>query len=218
MAVIVYDPSVDPILDSRQGVTFSLSQAGATARRRSSPINHQTDDRQTNRVILSTVGKFFWAMDNVQKGAWMGWANDNGMVKPFPLGPYQLANAAFLSLQVNSFTAGDALYIPPPGDIPITGVTFSALARIDQDTIRATFAPSPAGADLRIYLRQGIPGPGFKNLDQVDGYIAQYSQLNPNSTFDFTTKFQHLAGWNCRYWVGTQDDTGRRAVEQIFDL
>ncbi|KKN03868.1 hypothetical protein LCGC14_1103450 [marine sediment metagenome] len=218
MAILVYDPTVDPIEKSLNGLTFGKSKGGIVVRRRPSPVNHQTTPRMTNRAILSTAAKFFWPLTNDQKKAWMVWGNANGIVKPFAQGPYQLANAAFLTVEVNALTAGDPLYIIPPGNLPLPGVTFTDLTRIDKNTIRATFNPSPAGPSDRIFLRQTLPNPGFREWKIIDGYIAENSALNPTSPYDFTTHFQHLSGWNCRYWTGTQETTGRRSVETIWDL
>ena len=138
-------------------------------------------------------------------------------------GPYGMtgtmqANAGFFACALNAKTAGDGFPTIPGPAIPIAGVTFTALTWIDKDTLRATFNPSPAGATNRIYLRQALPGPGVRRWAPIDGYIAEYSALNPNSTFDFTTKFQHLSGWHGRYWLGTQNTSGGRSVETLFDL
>lgn len=218
MATIVYSEEVDPITHTLQGVTFATSQAGTYAKKRPSPINHQTTGRMANRSILSAAGSFFWSLTNAQKKAWAIWAEDNGIPKPFSVGMYQWGNAGFLQLQVPARAAGDSFYITPPPDLPHTGVTFTALTRIDKDTIRATFNPTPAGANNRIYLRQTLPTPGVRRRSSDDGYITQYSATNPASPYDFTTHFQHLSGWSCRYWTGTQETTGRRSSETLWTI
>jgi len=131
---------------------------------------------------------------------------------------YQWGNAGFISVQVNARLAGDSFYVIPPDIEPPEPLDFTDLIRIDKDTIRATFNPSPAGPDHRIFLRQTLPTPGAPTGDQTNGYIAEVSALNPASPYDFTTHFQHLAGWHCRYWTGTQEDTGRRSDEDLWDL
>lgn len=218
MAIIDYDYTVDPIHGSRQGNTFTTSQGGATVKRRPSPINPGYTHRSSIRSIMSAAGKRYWAFPNWLKLHWTVWGENNGMTKPFPKGIYQLGNAAYLTVNVNAKIAGDSFYDGPPGNIPIPGVTFTNLVRIDTSTVRATFNPSPAGWGHRIYLRQAIPGPGVRRWDPANGYIAEYSARNPNSTHDFTTHFPHPAGWHSRYWLGTQDTKGRRALETLFDL
>lgn len=218
MATLVFFPEVDPIADSRQGVTFSTGPAGTYAKRRPAPINRQTTHRQNTRAILSAAGKYFWSLPNGLKKLWANWGNANGITKPFPKGVYQLANAAFLCVEVPAKIAGDPFYATPPGNLPLTGVTFLTLTRINNNTIRATFSPSPAGTYHRICLRQAIPGPGVRRTEIQNGYLCEPSGLNPTSPHDFTTHFQHLSGWHCRYWVTTQETTGRRSLEAEFDL
>ncbi|MBA7695237.1 hypothetical protein ES703_103859 [subsurface metagenome] len=142
---------------------------------------------------------------------WANWAQANDIPGPWGMRKHQQGCAGFFTVVLNARIAGDPFYPNPPGNLPLPGVTFTNLARIDKDTIRATFNPSPAGPNNRIYLRQGRPGPGYRRWSVYDGYIAQISPLNPNSPFDFTTHFQHLAGWHGRYWTGTQENTGRRS-------
>jgi len=218
MATIVFGYEVDPIAGSRHGNTFGKSQAGHSVKKRPSPINHQTTDRMKLRTILSAAGTYFWGLTNAQKKAWAVWAEHQGIPKPFSVGMYQWGHAGFCTVEVNARIAGDSFYIAPPNDLPHDGVTFTNLLRIDKDTIRATFNPSPAGAANRIFLRQTLPAAGIRRLDQANGYIAEISALNPASPYDFTTHFQHLTGWSCRYWTGTQENTGRRSTEDLWDL
>ena len=218
MATIVFLPTVDTIKGSRRGVTFDKSQAGPYAKKRPCPINRQTTDRQTTRAILKDTNKFFWNLSSAQRTAWTAWGIFNGITGPYGSSGHQRACAAFFAVQLNARIAGDSYYIPPPGNLPLPGVTFTALIRIDKDTIRATFNPSPAGVTNRIFLRQTLPGPGIRRWDIGDGYIADYSGLNPTSPYDFTTHFQHLTSWHCRYWTSTQENTGRRATELLWDL
>ncbi len=100
--------------------------------------------------------------------------------------------------------------LPPP--------TWQTFTRIDTDTVRATFIPSANWNQKRIYLRQALPGPGVRRWCPADGYVVSYSPPNPNSPFDFTVKFQHLAGWHGRYWTGTQRLCGCRSAEELWDL
>lgn len=218
MATIVFLDGVAPIVGSRRGLTFDCSQAGAYVKKRPSPINHQTNDRMKIRALLKETNAYFWSLDWAQKRAWHFWAAANGITGPYGAAGFQAACAAFFTVELNAKIAGDNFYIPPPGNLPLVGVTFTALDRIDKDTIRATFNPSPAGAANRIFLRQTLPGPGYRRRTKIDGYIAEISELNSTSPHDFTTHFQHLAGWNCRYWTGTQENTGRRSTEDEWDL
>lgn len=218
MATIVFLDAVAEIIGSRRGLTFDRSQAGNYVKKRPSPINHQTNARMKIRTILKATNQYYWNLTAVQRTAWSNWAQANGIDGPWGQTKHQQGCAGFFAVQLNARIAGDPFYIAPPGNIPLPGVTFTDLVRIDKDTIRATFNPSPAGADDRIYLRQGLPGPGHRRWEKIDGYIAQISTLNPNSPFDFTSHFQHLAGWNCRYWTATQENTGRRSDEDLWDL
>jgi len=218
MANIVFLPGIDEIIGSRQGLTFDRSQAGNYVKKRPTPINHQTNDRMKLRSILRATNAYFWAMTTAQKTAWGTWAKNNGITGPYGMTKHQAGCAGFFAVELNARLAGDPFYIVPPGNLPLAGVTFTNLARIDKDTIRATFNPSPAGLNNRIYLRQALPGPGFRRWAPADGYIAERSDLNPASPYDFTTHFQHLTGWNCRYWTGTQENTGRRSTEDLWDL
>ncbi|MBA7697570.1 hypothetical protein ES703_106237 [subsurface metagenome] len=170
------------------------------------------------RSLLKHTNKYFWALNHAQRVAWAGWAAANGITGPYFADGFQAACAGFFAVQLNARIAGDPYYIPPPGNIPMPGVTFTNLTRIDKDTIRATFNPTPAGVNNRIYLRQSLPGPGVRRWKRIDGYIAEISAKNPTSPHDFTTHFQHLAGWNGRYWTGTQEDTGRRSTEDLWKL
>lgn len=218
MANIVFSDGIEEIIGSRRGLTFDRSQAGNYVKKRPAPINHQTTARMELRSILKQANAYFWAMTNAQKLAWGTWAANNGITGPFGMTKQQAGCAGFFAVELNAKLAGDSFYITPPGNLPLVGVTFTNLVRIDKDTIRATFNPSPAGATNRIYLRQALPGPGIRRWAPVDGYIAERSALNPTSPYDFTTQFQHLTGWHCRYWTGTQENTGRRSTETLWEL
>jgi len=218
MAVIVFLDGIDPITGSRKGVTFDVSQAGAIAKRKPSPVNHQTTHRMKIRALLKETNAYFWNLPFAIQVNWGFWADGNGIHGPYGAWMQQGGCAGFFAVELNARIAGDPFYPNPPGNLPLPGVTFTNLARIDKDTIRATFNPSPAGAANRIYLRQGRPGPGVRRWSIYDGYIAQTSPLNPNSPYDFTTHFQHLTGWHGRYWTGTQENTGRRSDEDLWDL
>ena len=218
MAIIAYLNGVDPIQGSRRGVTFDVSQAGPIAKRRSSPINHQTNPRMKIRALLKATNQYYWNLSSGQRWDWGIWAAINGIKGPYGALYDQGGCAGFFTVQLNARIAGDPFYPTPPGNLPLPGVTFTNLIRIDKDTIRATFNPSPAGAAVRIFLRQTLPGPGYRRWGPADGYIAEISALNPASPYDFTTHFQHLAGWHTRYWTGTQEDTGRRSDEDLWDL
>lgn len=218
MAIIVFLDGVDEIKGHRQGCQFDISQAGNIVKKRNCPVNHQTNLRMKVRSLLKATNQYFWNMDHAQKRAWFFWAAANGIDGPYGAPGLQQACAGFFSVQLNARIAGDPFYIPPPGNLPLAGVNFTNLTRINKDTIRATFNPSPAGAANRIYLRQSLPGPGHRNWKPLDGYIAEISDKNPVSPYDFTTHFQHLTGWNGRYWTGTQEDTGRRSTEDLWTL
>ncbi len=218
MATIVFLDGIAPITGSRRGVTFDVSQAGPIAKRKPSPINHQTTHRMKIRTLLKATNEYFWNLPHAIRVNWGFWADGNGIHGPYGAWMEQGGCAGFFAVELNARIAGDPFYPDPPGNLPLAGVTFTALTRIDKDTIRATFNPSPAGANNRIYLRQGRPGPGVRRWSIYDGYIAQTSALNPNSPYDFTTHFQHLTGWHGRYWTGTQENTGRRSDEDLWDL
>lgn len=218
MATIVFLDGIEEIIGSRRGLTFDRSQAGNYVKKRPSPINHQTNNRNALRAILKEANAYYWALTAGQKTAWTNWAATNGITGPFGMTNNQAGCAGFFAVQVNARLAGDPFYIVPPGNLPLTGVTFTNLQRIDQNTIRATFNPSPAGLINRIYLRQAIPGPGYRRWAPVDGYIAERSAFNVNSPYDFTTRFPHLTDWHGRYWTGTQENTGRRSTEDLWDL
>ena len=218
MATIVFLDGVDEIIGSRRGLTFDKSQAGNYVKKRPSPTNHQTNLRMKVRSLLKATNEYFWNLPFAVRVNWGFWADGNGIHGPYGACMEQGGCAGFFAVELNARLAGDPFYPNPPGNLPLPGVTFTNLARIDKDTIRATFNPSPAGADDRIYLRQTLPGAGYRRWSRADGYIAEISALNPASPYDFTTHFQHLAGWHCRYWTGTQEDTGRRSDEDLWDL
>lgn len=218
MATIVFLDGITPITGSRRGVTFDVSQAGAIAKRKPSPVNHQTTHRMKIRTLLKATNEYFWNLTLLQQKLWGGWGGDNDIPGPWGATGVQRGCAAFFTVQLNARIAGDPFYPDIPGPLPLPGVTFTALTRINKDTIRVTFNPSPAGANNRIFLRQTLPGPGYRRWSIYDGYVAEISAKNVASPYDFTTHFQHLTGWNCRYWTGTQEDTGRRSDEDLWDL
>ena len=218
MANIVYDSGVDIIHGSRQGLTFDVSQAGQYVKKRPSPINHQTNPRMLLRRNLKAANEFYWNLTGVQKNLWAAFGVASGITGPYGMTGSMQGNAAFFTCAIVANDAGDGFPTVPGLPNPIAGVTFTALTWIDKDTVRATFNPSAPGVTLRVYLRQGLPGPGVRRWSAADGYIGQYSAVNPNSTLDLTTKFQHRAGWHGRYWLGTQNTSGGRSTETLFDL
>lgn len=218
MATIVFADGVDEIVGSRRGITFDKSQAGPYAKKRPSPINPQTNPRMILRRNLKETNDFYWALNVGQKTLWTTFATNAGITGPYGSAGVQRGCAGFFSCAINARAAGDPFPVAPGAVPPIVGPAITALDRIGKDTIRATFNPSPIGAQKRIYLRQALPGPGIRRWSAADGYIADYSPKNANSPFDFTTTFQHITGWNGRYWVGTQNVQGGRAVETMFDI
>ena len=218
MATIVYLPGVNPISGSRRATTFDVNQAGHIAKRRPSPVNNQTNLRMQVRSYLKATNAYYWNLPDGVKVAWRNWGLTNGIDGPYGRISFQLGCAAFFSCELNARLAGDPFYNWPPGNIPMPGVTFTNLTRVDNNTIRATFIPSPSGLMNRIYLRQARPGPGVRRWSHYDGFIAEHSAANVTSPYDFTTHFQHLAGWHGRYWTGTQETTGRRSIEDLWDL
>lgn len=218
MAIIEYLDGVDPIQGSRRGVTFDVSQAGPIAKRRASPINPSTTPRNEYRLLLKAANQFYWDLTFGQHILWRVFAANAGIFGPYGSTGPQRGCAAFFSCALNAFIADGEFPANPGPPPPIVGVTVSSLIRIDKDTVRATFFPSPAAAAHRLYIRQALPGPGNRRWGPADGYIAEYSAHAPNSPTDFTTKFPHLAGWNGRYWVGTQNHQGGRSTETEFNL
>ncbi|KKK52730.1 hypothetical protein LCGC14_3101980, partial [marine sediment metagenome] len=170
MAVIVFLPDVDEIKGHRKGVQFDISQAGNIAKRRTSGVNRQTDLRMEYRSILKAANQFFWDLNDGQKNLWFTFAIMSGIEGPGGQNSVQRACAGFFACALNAFKAGDGFPSVPGPPTPIGGVTFTNLIRLDKDTVRATFNPSPAGNQNRIYLRQGLPGPGHRNWKAIDGY------------------------------------------------
>lgn len=218
MAIIAYLDGVDAIQGSRRGLTFDVSQAGPIVKRRPSPINHQTDDRMQIRLILKQANQFFWDLTAGQKNAWKNLAAASGITGPGGDNSVQAGCAMFFKLQINNYIAGDGFYANHPPHNPVIPPIWLTQTRIDNNTIRVTFTASANWNLKHIYLRQGLPGPGVRRWAPTDGYIAQYSPLNPNTPFDFTTHFPHLAGWHGRYWLGCQRSCGCRSAETLFDL
>ncbi|MCK5480831.1 MAG: hypothetical protein KAJ06_06780 [Gammaproteobacteria bacterium] len=218
MAIIDYLDGVDPIQGSRRGVTFDVSQAGPIAKRRPSPINPQTKRRNEYRLLLKAANQFFWDLNAGQKLAWKTYAGLAGITGPGGDNGTQAGCAAFFSCAINAYYAGDGFPVAPGAVPPIFSPTIDAFVRIDKDTIRVTFRPNPLGANKRLFLRQALPGPGVRRWGFNDGYIAEYTGKGANSPFDFTTHFQHITGWNGRYWIGHQNTRGVRSVPELFDL
>lgn len=170
------------------------------------------------RRILKETNAYFWNLTAAQRTAWATYAEAEGISGPWGMKKHQQGCAAFFYVQLNARISGEIFRPVPPGIGPLPGFNPLNLTRIDKDTIRATFLPSPLPGSQRLYLRQALPGPGVRRWSAADGYIAEYSPRNPNSPYDFTTKFQHLTGWHGRYWLAAQNAKGRRSVETMYDL
>ena len=218
MATIVFLEGVTPIKGHRRGISFDLSQAGYLVKRRPSPINHQTTPRMHVRSFLPFINQYYWDLTAGQRTAWATFAAAAGVTGPYGQVGHQAGCAMFFKVILNALLAGDPIYAVHPPHAPVAPPTWLTLTIIDPTTIRVTFNPSAAWNTKRIYLRQGLPGPGNRNWKPADGYIAQYSGLNPISPFDFTPHFQHLPGWNGRYWLGCQKTCGCRSAEELWDL
>ena len=218
MATIVFEDPDDEFTGRIRGTTFSISQAGHYVKRRPSPINSQRTARMKNRLIFRERYEFWVNLDSGQKSNWATFAALSGITGPFGRGGPEAGFAAFTSCAINNRASGHGYPTAPGPPVPIVGVNFTALVRIDLNTVRATFNPSPTGGTKHIYLRQALPGPGVRRWDPANGYIAEYSAHNVNSPFDFTVKFDFLAGYNCRFWCGTMNEFGGRSVETQFDI
>lgn len=218
MATIAFLDGIDPITGSRRGVTFDVSQAGSIAKRRPSPVNHQTNLRMYIRSLLPLINNYYWSTTPAQKIGWATWAQANGIDGPWGMKKSQQGCAAYFSLMLNVIVAGDSRYFVAPPNNPLWGPWYDSLTRIDDHTVRVVFHPTPATGTRRAYLRQAIPGPGVRRWSTYDSYIAEYTAPKPNSPYDFTTKFPLLAGWHGRFWCGWQNSKGLRAIETLFDI
>jgi len=218
MATIVFDEEIDPLVDSLLGITFGKSQAGDSIRRKSGPCVPNSDRRSFNWTILARIMINWKSMNATQQRTWGVWAGNNGISAPFGRGIFQQGYAAMLFVQVQAAMAGHVLYTNPPPNLPYMGVNFTNLVRIDKDTIRATFNPSPSGGFRHPYLRQTLPTPGRTDPTVADSYVADIADHNVTSPHDFSTRFQHLAGWHARYFTGSQDHLERRSTEDQWDL
>ncbi|MBA7484093.1 hypothetical protein ES707_19617 [subsurface metagenome] len=218
MANIVFFDDVDEITGSIKGLTFDKSQAGNYVKKRPIPVDHHTNPRMHLRALLKSTNEFFTNLTDQQKNTWAIWTANNVSLPPFGM-DFRIAGCyGFFSIVLNAQLAGDPIYANHPPHNPTTPPTWLTLTRIDNNTIRVTFNPSAEWVHKRIYLRQALPGPGVRRWSAADGYIAEYSPLNPNSPHDFTTHFPHLAGWHGRYWTGTQRPCGCRSAETLWDL
>ncbi len=107
MATIVFLDDVDEFAGSRRGLTFDKSQAGPYVKKRPSPINPQSNIRNQYRKILHDANTFFWALNAGQRTAWGNFAAANGITGPWGQTKHQAGCAAFFTLNVNAFAAGD---------------------------------------------------------------------------------------------------------------
>ncbi|MBA7695238.1 hypothetical protein ES703_103860 [subsurface metagenome] len=153
MATIVFLDGVDEIKGHRQGVQFDISQAGNIVKKRNCPVNHQTTHRMKIRALLKETNAYFWTLTHLQKMLWGGWANDNGIEGPYGAHGYQGGCAGFFAVQLNARIAGDPFYPDIPGPLPLPGVTFTNLQRIDKDTIGARCSPGSRSSSGRASLR-----------------------------------------------------------------
>lgn len=218
MAIIKYLEDLWFPYNSRYGNTFDTSQAGPIVKRRPCPTNPSTPARNKYRTILADVNKNFWGLTWDQKLWWRVQGSFLDITGPFGRQSDQKGNAAYVMLMVNVVAAGDDMYDDAPGDLTITGPTWGTLSRIDDNTVRITFTAGTDWSDKRIYLRQALPGPGYRRWAKIDSFMCEYSERSPTSPHDFTIHFPHIAGWNCRYWLGCQHYTGYRIDETIVDL
>lgn len=218
MAIISYLDGVDTTRNSRKGTTYDTSQAGPIVKRRPSPTNPSRNTRNLYKTYLQTANSYFWKLTWSQKLWWAVEAGINGIEGPFHMAGDHAANAAFIFLQVNVLAAGDSLYANAPGGMSIYTPSWGTVSRIDDNTIQVAFTPLASWGDYRIYLRQALPGPGYRRWARIDSFMCSYSERSPSSPHDFTTHFPHLTGWNCRYWLGCQHYTGYRSAETLIDL
>lgn len=218
MAIISPLEGIELYMNSIKGCTFDTSQAGPIVKRRPSPTNPGTNTRNKYKAILQTVNNYFWQLTWSQKLWWAVEAGINGIEAPFGGGGDLAANACFIFLQVNVMAAGDSLYANAPGGMTITTPTWGTVTRQDDHTIRVAFTPLASWSDYRIYLRQALPGPGYRRWARIDSFMCEYSERSPSSPHDFTTHFPHLTGWNGRYWLGCQHYTGYRSAETLIDI
>lgn len=218
MATIDFLDGIDPITGSRRGVTFDVSQAGPTAKKRPAPVNTQTNRRLELRSIMHATNQYYWNLTPAQKAAWSAWGAANGITGPYGCAGVQRGCAAYFKLLIRARMAGDPFYNNPPNGIPVAGVTITNLIRIDENTIRTTFNPSPAGANNRVGMMQTIPraaaAGSFCEFPWCDGFTG----LNGTSPHDFTPYFTHRAGLQVIYRIGTQDVWGRRSTLDEYVL
>jgi len=201
-----------------KGSVFTSRGSRFVCRRVVRPTHRRTPAILTNRKNLKLMHQQFNTLSDAQKTAWGDWAWFNWWIPGMLDRDRLFDRMGYCIVNHRQRLAGDPPIVAPPGAQPIAGATITNLTRIDANTVRVVFNPSPVGANNRIHVKQTLPTTGYRKHGMREAYICGISAKNITSPHDFTTHFQHLAGWHSRYFVITQDITGSFSAETIFDL
>lgn len=211
MAKIKYGPLIGQASGSVGATTFSHNRFGSYTRNRSIPTQPNSGPQLLRRAALSTISAA-WALRSVsERLAWKIWAQNNPMTDK--LGDKRILTGHMAYVQLNSrllLIAVAAVDTPPVVPTPTALTAASIIVSVAANTAAITFAPTPLGADARVFVTAcKTPTATINYTKNLMRYIAvsAAAQTTPYTIANVGTLLGSLTvGENSIFWLHVIDD------------
>lgn len=221
MAIVNFASTVDGILGSVGGVTYSAGASGPYLYARKVGPRRSSVRQNAQRGVFSATAPGWAALSSTQRDAWNAWALEPEQEFVNRLGVLSrlLGWQWYARINMRLESAGRAwLDDPPvdprPADATVGSVTAEISGGVPAVVVAWDGAEFPSGTDLVVYALQGwsasrtVPprfgalqfagvAPGSDDLDITDGLAAVFGPL--------------AAGQAVWAWIARQSDEGQRS-------
>lgn len=177
------------------GITGSHNRGGMYLRSRTIPINPQTVDQLAARNRLASQSSAWGALTEAQRLSWNDFAAQNPVADKLRQSQILTGQQTFVKINVRLEQATDTLLtVAPIGTAPASFTSVAATFDIGAGTTELTFAPDPAGTDIRLWLTAAVTNSAgiefVKNLTRV----ITISAKDLASGFDYLTVLEAKFG------------------------
>lgn len=161
--------AVGAISGAQGGIVFSHNRYGVYFRTRAIPTNPNTGYQQQVRGDLAACSQAWGALTAAQQEAWRNWAQVNPITDALGQQQVTTGHIAFVRCnQVLRQSSDTAIDVPPTSGAPAALTSLSLTADIGAGDVALTTAPTPLGADLRLWVRAAVlTNPGRRYVSNL---------------------------------------------------
>ena len=180
MAKIVYGSLAGALSGALGNDVFSHGRHGAYIRRRVIPTSVLNVNTLKSKNILTVVSRLWGSLIPEQQQAWQTWSNSHPITDRLGQKQTLFGAGAFNELNCRLLMAGDSIISLPPASAPPAPLTtLSAVADASAHTFVLTTAPTPVGANNRLWVNVAIlnsPGANYMEGSFKLVYVSPKNQ------------------------------------------